>query len=279
VDFVTTHTYGVDGGFLDEQGHADTKLSPSPDAIVGDVRHVRQQIEASSHPGLPLYFTEWSTSYTPRDLVHDSYHSAAYILSKLQASGGLVQGMSYWTFSDLFEEPGPPTAAFQGGFGLLNPQGIRKPAWFAYKYLHRLGERVVDAHDAQSVATLDGPAVHLLAWDFTQPVQAVSNRPYFGAVRPAPRAAPLRVEFAALEPGRYVARLYRTGYGHNDAYTAWLKMGSPAVPSRQQLARLQGLTTDRPASQDFTVDSGGTWHMDIPMHANDVVLLEVQRHP
>ena len=41
--------------------------------------------------------------------------------------------MSYWTYSDLFEEPGPPTAPFQGGFGLLNPQGIRKPAYFAYK--------------------------------------------------------------------------------------------------------------------------------------------------
>ena len=35
VDFVTTHTYGVDGGFLDENGQSDTKLSPSPDAITG----------------------------------------------------------------------------------------------------------------------------------------------------------------------------------------------------------------------------------------------------
>jgi xylan 1,4-beta-xylosidase len=34
VDFVTTHGYGVDGGFLDENGQEDTKLSPSPDAIV-----------------------------------------------------------------------------------------------------------------------------------------------------------------------------------------------------------------------------------------------------
>ena len=37
-------------------------------------------------PHLPLYFTEWSTSYTPRDPVHDSYVSAPYILSKLKAA-------------------------------------------------------------------------------------------------------------------------------------------------------------------------------------------------
>src|SRR4051812_34627249 len=103
VDFITTHTYGVDGGFLDEEGKGDTKLSPSPTAIVGDVRKVRGEIAASYLPKLPLYFTEWSTSYTPRDPVHDSYVSAAYILSKLKGSEGQLQGMSYWTYSDLFE--------------------------------------------------------------------------------------------------------------------------------------------------------------------------------
>ena len=89
VDFVTTHTYGVQGGFLDENGKSDTKLDPSPDAIIGDVRRVREQISASAFPGLPLYFTEWSTSYTPRDSVHDSYISAPYILTKLKAMPGI----------------------------------------------------------------------------------------------------------------------------------------------------------------------------------------------
>ena len=102
------------------------------------MRRVRQQIDASSFPSLPLYFTEWSTSYTPRDSVHDSYISAAYILTKLKQTQGLVQGMSYWTYTDLFEEPGPPPTPFHGGFGLLNREGIRKPAFFAYKYLHAL---------------------------------------------------------------------------------------------------------------------------------------------
>ena len=47
--------------------------------------------------------------------------------------------MSYWTFTDVFEEAGPSPAPFHGGFGLLNEQGIRKPAFYAYEYLGRLG--------------------------------------------------------------------------------------------------------------------------------------------
>lgn len=38
--------------------------------------------------------------------------------------------MSYWTHSDLFEEPGPPDRPFHGGFGLMTREGVRKPAWF-----------------------------------------------------------------------------------------------------------------------------------------------------
>jgi xylan 1,4-beta-xylosidase len=78
VDFIATHTYGVEGGFLDEEGKQDTKLSPSPDAIVGDVRKVRGKIAASAYPALPLFFTEWSTSYTPRFRSRQLYQRALY---------------------------------------------------------------------------------------------------------------------------------------------------------------------------------------------------------
>ncbi|HKE93234.1 MAG TPA: hypothetical protein VKB34_02925, partial [Povalibacter sp.] len=156
VDFVTTHTYGVDHGFFDEKGQSDQKLSASPDAIVGDIRRVRQQISQSPYADLPLYFTEWSTSYNPRDSVHDSYICAAYILSKLKATQGVVQGMSYWAYTDLFEEPGPPPTPFHGGFGLLNREGIRKSAFFAYKYLHALRGREIPSADAESILATDG---------------------------------------------------------------------------------------------------------------------------
>ncbi len=155
---------------------------------------------------MPLYFTEWSTSYTPRDPVHDSYVSAPYILSKLKGSEGHLQGMSYWTYSDLFEEPGPPTAPFEGGFGLMNPQGIRKPAWFAYKYLNQLGDKAVKVADAQTWVTADAGGVQALVWDFRQPVQAVSNRPYYTKVLPTSDVAPISLDLKGLKPGRYDVR-------------------------------------------------------------------------
>ena len=276
VNFVTTHSYGVDGGFLDENGKSDTKLSANPDAIIDDVKKVRAQIAASPFPNLPLYFTEWSTSYTPRDAVHDSYISAPYILSRLKGVAGDVQGMSYWTYSDLFEEPGPPTAPFQGGFGLINPEGIRKPAFFAYKYLNEIDGRVIPSTDNQTMATTDGTDTEVLLWNWRQPKQTVSNHPFFTKIVPSTPARAARVMFEHLRPGTYRLRAFRTGYRHNDAYSAYIDMGMPKVLSPAQLHHLQQLTRDLPViSRTVKIGSDGNFDLDVAMRSNDVVLVKL----
>ena len=279
IDFVSTHTYGVDGGFLDENGQSDVKLSASPDAIVGDVRRVRHEIAASPFPDLPLYFTEWSTSYTPRDPVHDSYISAPYILSKLKACEGLVQGMSYWTYTDLFEEPGPPTAPFQGGFGLLNPEGIRKPAFFAYKYLHALQGNAIASGDPQAMlAAADGNLTAVI-WDFEQPAQNASNRPFYTRIVPAHPAAPAEFRVTHLVPGTaYRLEVHRTGFHANDAYSAYLEMGAPKDLTPGEVAHLNELTRDLPEeSRIVHAGKDGDVEFEVPMRSNDVVLIVLRR--
>lgn len=277
VDFVTTHTYGVDEGFLDEYGQSDRKLSPNPESIVGDVKRVRQQIEASAFPGLPLYITEWSTSYNPRDRVHDSYISASWILFKLRGTRGHAQAMSYWTYSDLFEEPGPPDRPFHGGFGLMTREGVRKPAWFAYKYLDALRGKEIPSTDAGVLAAVDGRRTAVLAWDWQHREQPTSNGVFFGKPVPPIEARPVQLDLRHLEPGRYRLQVRRTGFKANDAHTAYLEMGSPAELNAQQLRQLQDLTVDKPeVDRTVRVGADGRLRWKLPMRSNDVVLVTLE---
>jgi len=281
VDFVTTHSYGVVGGFLDENGKSDTKLDPSPDAIVGDVRRVRDQIEASAFPHLPLYFSEWSTSYTPRDFVHDSYVSGAYVLAKLHACQSLAQGMSYWTYTDLFEEPGPPHESFHGGFGLLNREGIRKPAYFAYKYLRALGGQALATSDSQALLSADAGNLTAVLWDFEQPEQKLSNRSFYTRLEPSHAAAPIQLNFAHLPAGtRYRFTLQRTGYRRNDPLSKYIDMGMPKDLTQPQIEELQMATSDAPEA-DTTVQAAadGTLSVSLPMNSNDIVLVRLAPIP
>jgi xylan 1,4-beta-xylosidase len=277
VDFATTHTYGVEGGFLDEDGKDDNKLSENPDAVIGDVRRVREQIERSSTAGLPLYFTEWSASYNPRDPVHDSYVSAPYILTKLKGTRQYAQGMSYWTHTDLFEEAGIPPTPFHGGFGLMNREGIRKASWFTYKYLNQLRGREIPLGDQQALAAVDGDRTGVLLWNYKYPDQKISNRPFYTKVLPAKPDRPASITFSSLKPGAYRITVRRTGFKANDAHTRYLEMGSPTTLSAGQLAELQRLTRDLPeSSRTVLIGSSGQFDMQVATRTNDVVLVMIE---
>jgi hypothetical protein len=44
--------------------------------------------------------------------------------------------LSWWTFTDVFEEGGLPTTEFQDIYGLMTYHGIPKPGWRAFQLLH-----------------------------------------------------------------------------------------------------------------------------------------------
>jgi xylan 1,4-beta-xylosidase len=210
--------------------------------------------------------------------VHDSYISAPYILTKLKASQGLAQGMSYWTYTDLFEEPGPPSAPFQGGFGLLNPQGIRKSAFFAYKYLHALQGESLGTSDSQAMLSTQGNSITAVIWDFEQPDQKVSNRSFYTKLIPTHAAAPVQLQVTHLEPNAaYRLAVYRTGYRANDAYSAYIEMGSPKDLTIAQIAHLKELTRDLPENKVMRSGPAGTVEFTVPMNSNDVVLVKLER--
>ncbi|HYJ46112.1 MAG TPA: hypothetical protein VEV81_05810 [Pyrinomonadaceae bacterium] len=278
LDFISTHDYGVKGIGFDEGGVQQLYLVTEPGAIIGGVRDVRSRINRSSRPGLPLHYTEWSTSYSPRDPVHDSYISAPYILSKLKGAEGYADSMSYWTFTDIFEENGPVPSPFHGGFGLLNFQGLRKPAFYAYQFLNRLGERELTSTDADSWVCRSEGGVQVLFWNFTPPQTKESDQVFFKRDQPARDFGRVRVSVANLPPGTYRLNIYSVGYQVNDVYADYLKMGSPQTLSPAQVRELAEKTDGRPRqTASVRIGARQTFTRDISLRENDVYLMTLER--
>ena len=276
LDFISTHHYAVMSGFLDEMGNTGTVLSPDRNAMIKEIKHSRSQIQASAMPNLELHYTEWSTSYTPSDPVHDSYHSAAFILNKVKGVGDAAQSMSYWTFTDIFEEAGPRTTPFHGGFGLTNYQGIHKASYFAYEFFNKLGHTELANEDTDSwVCKDDEGGLQALFWDFTitHPGGEVNNQVYYNQDLPSIETTPVNLQVANMSPGEYKITLYKVGYRNNDAYTAYLDIGAPDQLTREQVALLKSKSTGEPCLQDrVVVGSIGVLKATFPMQQNDVLL-------
>ncbi|HNW86098.1 MAG TPA: hypothetical protein PKJ47_04090 [Candidatus Limiplasma sp.] len=282
IDFISTHSYGVDGA-LDEYGRDCHTLKTDQACVVRDVQNVYRQVQTSAMPDLPVLFTEWSNSYTPRDNVHDSYVSAPFILYTLKRCAGYAQSMSYWTFTDIFEEAGPGPSPFHGGFGLINGQGFRKPTFHAYRWLCELPDQELPTGDPDSYAAKDEQSLHVLLWNYTKPAQDAPNEQYFIRDLPAKPLDDALLLFHGLEPGRYTVEHYRVGYLCNDIYTLYLRAGltelvGKETPTPAQVQALKQCADGSPETVDgLTVGENGEATLEIAMRENDVVRLILRR--
>lgn len=253
LDFISTHTYGVSQGFLDEYGSTGTVLNRDKWSVSGDMWQSRRQIAQSTMPNLELHYTEWSSSYTPSDQLHDSYHEAAYILEKIKQAGNAVNSMSYWTFTDIFEEAGPRFAPFHGGFGLLNTQGIKKPAYYSFAYLNKLGSTELSNSDSSSWICKNAKGeVQVLFWDCTYTLpDSINNQTYYIRDLPARFKNSVNISLKGIAKGKYQLELYRIGYQEND--------GSPV------------------SKETVEVTSSGRFERPFSIRENEVMMLLLKR--
>ena len=281
IDFVSTHSYGVKQGFLDEFGNSGTVLNKDPQSVSGDVLQSRKEISDSKKPNLELHYTEWSASYTPSDPIHDSYHEAAYVLQKLKEVGNAANSMSYWVFTDIFEEAGPRFEPFHGGFGMLSIQGINKPVFYSYQFLNKLGNIELKNNDAASWACRDSAGnIQVLAWDFTNthPGDSTNNQVYYIRDLPSKSKGKLKVNVSNVPDGVYALDVYKVGYRSNDAYSTYLSMGKPAQLSRQQVEQIKSQNNGSPFAQEIiTIKNGQPFSKELALRENDVFFLNLTR--
>lgn len=211
-DFISTHHYPTDA-FGQPGDDTETQLSKSTRSALRD----EARIACSQAGGRPLYYTEWCTSSNPRDPMHDQPYAAAFIVKTVMEARGLVQGYSYWTFSDIFEENYFPSQPFHGGFGLMNLHGIAKPAYRAFELLHGLGTEILQMEgnhptvDTWSVR--DGHSMTVLVSNFALPRHPVKDETVHVELLNAPVPA--------------IATIRRIDDGNANARALWETMGRP----------------------------------------------------
>jgi xylan 1,4-beta-xylosidase len=223
-DFITTHHYPTDA-FGNEGDDTETQLAESRRSVL---REQAQDARRRAH-GKPVYYTEWNTSSNPRDPLHDEPYAAAFLTKTVMEANGLVEGYSFWTFSDIFEENYFPSQPFHGGFGLLNLHGIPKPAYRAFELLGRLGDEqlLVDGlHETVDAwAARKGHTLTLLLTNHALPRHPVETE----RVRVRLTNAPERCR-------AYVERIDET---HANPKRVWREMGEPEYLSAGQVERLE----------------------------------------
>ena len=239
VDFVSTHHYPTDA-FGTPGADTITQLEHAPRDVMRDqARKARDDAD-----GLPLYYTEWNISSNPRDQLHDEPFAAAFVTRVIMEARGLVEGYSFWTFSDIFAENYFPSVPFHGGFGLLNLHGIAKPAYRAFQLLHRAGTELLNTQGTH--ATVD-------AWVIRKHDTATILITNLAMPRHPIQTEVVNVRLSDA-PALRAARIERIDDDHANPRRLWETMGAPEYLSPLHVKQLRMASALRPESQPWMYD-------------------------
>ncbi len=223
LDFVSTHVYGNDSA---ENVFHDNRNIPPFQMVCPAVQKVHEEILHSTRPQIPLIWSEFNAAYDNRQNVTDSIFMGPWLADTVSRCDGMTQMMSYWSFSDVFEEQGVVKTPFYGGFGLVAELGIPKPSYDAFELLHALGtERLPNSSPNVLVTRRKDGTLEIALWNYVEPGGTGS-------------AKTIDLDLQGIAADAH-ATILRLDAEHGDTLDAWKKMGSPKYPSKTQVEELR----------------------------------------
>jgi len=221
-DFVSSHVYAND---TSEDVFGTSEQLRRDQMVCLAVKKVHEQIARSAKPHLPLIWSEFNASYKNEPDITDAAFMAPWLADTIAKCDGLVDVMSYWSFSDVFDEQGVIRQPFYGGFGLVAEGGIPKPAYNAFQLLHKLGNKRARTTSQSALITKrdDGSWVIAL-WNFPTGPQATTK--HFVVHLPQGSHAQQALVSIVDETHGNVLLMYKS-------------MNSPQYPTESQIQKLK----------------------------------------
>jgi len=246
-DFLSSHAYGSCGYPLGKVDHWYRDISNT----TGNMFNNTRQIIGEDKPWLVTEFGATcipgdGEDYNPVTAYHDTVDQASYIMAVIDriadAPGHIKepQALSYWAFSDVFEESFFPihNESFHGGLGPINLHGIPKPSYRAYQLLHETGDlrlqakRTAPADSAKlcakntgAIAVKSESFMDVIAYNHAASGDAIENC-----------LAVIMLDGAHSSVSKATVR--RIDGDNANPFRAWVGMGAPDYTTKAQNAEI-----------------------------------------
>jgi len=219
-DFVSTHQYPTDENPITRDGFI--KALQGTRKTVGDKT--------------PLYYSEFNDGLWGSTTYHDAPYASAFLFKTVHDLKGVVDILSWWTFTDIFEEGGQTSQPFfsGNGWGLLNIYKIEKPIYRAFQILHSLGTKEVAVVSKDSAGSTvgawaaigsTGQTLDILVYNYDVPNAAIKNET-------------VSIQINNLQNIPIYGFIEWIDDTHANAPALWRKLGSPEYPKQPVLDQL-----------------------------------------
>lgn len=243
IDFFSFHVYSEYPNQKEEQAKLTTIMPPS--FYMDSVKRLRLKLAGTAMPELELHMTEWNFSLYDRNLIHDTMFMGAFVVHHALHTLGTLRSIAFWSFTDVFEESPAAASILYGGFGLMNRNGLKKPSYYAFELLAKLGDRIVSRGDGYIVTKGRNGSLQILMYNYTHVDQLFASGDWSGLTEDSRytvfeekgnRSFHLKLD-GLKQPYKWTS--YRLDREHGSVFDEWLRLGAPDNPTEEELRFLQ----------------------------------------
>lgn len=254
-------------------------ISLDPNSLQTCLMKEKQILDKQGLSELPIYLTEWNSTYNHRDLTNDTLYKAAYIVKNLIDNLDQIAGFGYWLLSDNVEETFASADLFHGGLGLFTHFGIPKAAYLAYTLLHKLGDELIEKGDGFIVTASKG-SYQLLLYNYSHFDELYRNGDK-SFIHQTNRYHVFTKEdtlhqlwtITGLEAGQYRVVTHTVNREHGSSYDDWVAMGAPEFVTTEEIAYLKAKAQTLLTTKIVQIDESFLYETFLEPHAIQLVEL------
>ncbi|MGD8189542.1 GH39 family glycosyl hydrolase [Brevibacillus ginsengisoli] len=290
LDFISYHIYceddhiessqGEDSGtFYETMGNPYGSYYCGSDYTGEQAKRMKETIESLSTQKIEIHVTEWNISHSSRNLIQDTAFMAPFIIDSVLKTRGTVDSLGYWAFTDLFEEFKAGLTPFHGGFGLINHHGIKKSSYFAYTFLSKLGDELIEQGEDYIVTKRDGHIqillYHYVYFDYlfrNGDITGLNQIERYSVYEEKPYKN-IRIHLKGLH-GNYRRTNYVLNREDGSSFDAWVNMGAPMDLTGEDVSYLKAKAFPKlEVSYLFEVTEYEVT-AQLPVHGVELIILE-----
>lgn len=220
-------------------------LSDDPDYITHTLENFKKNI--ARYPKLPIYITEWASTSSHRDWLNDTCYRSAYIVKNILENYDGADSFGNWCLSDTIEELPFSNEEFHGELGLFTYNGIKKPAYYAFTFLNKLMDTLLEKGPGYFVtANQKGDyAVIFYNYSHVSPLYAqgvLFNVTFLERYNAVIDTKSLEFDFilSQIENGKYILTEQIVNRDYGSAFDEWVRMGALPLNTEEEIDLLKG---------------------------------------
>ncbi len=294
LDFVSIHIYPE---YIPQETVAELYKRYTKDESIPEPRDIRRIYHEKDHTMNTIqqlneiidknldykpetHITEWNASSFLGNLIHDTVYVSTFIVKDILQNIGRVDSLGYWVFTDIFEEQNIGVDHFHGGFGLINKDGLKKPSYYAYHLLNKLGREIIEQGE-DYIITRQGEDIQILAYNYAYfdnlflkgDISALDNKRRY-EVYEEKLTREIGINIRGLS-GKYKLTRHELNREHGSVFDEWIKMGAPEKMSKEEIEYIDGIS--RPKITIEYIDIEGEYRNTIYIPVHGVELIELKK--